>query len=185
MFTHGLADVEDTEIEENTFAGDNGDALGNIDINNTPETPPQTPITPTTNSWTSSAGSNNSTTVFANMFVHVRMFERTLYTVFGILLMLLVGTCVAFSATNEAVTNLFVSILRGTRFVSNLEEMGIEGVGWMIGRTVGRFAKGFVRGYIMCCGIETMEVNAGTCMEGKLRCGTLMSCKYRLYMDQI
>jgi hypothetical protein len=144
-----LTDIVDTGEYENDSDRENADVRDDFDINTTPKTPPRTPVTPTTDTSMSSTRSKISITVFTNMFVHVRMTERTLFTNFAILLVLLMVVCLAFEETRDRVTKLLLALLQSLQFASNAAEMGIEGAGWILGKAVGRFAKGFVRGYMM------------------------------------
>jgi hypothetical protein len=144
-----LTETVDTGEYENDSDRENVDVRDDFDINTTPKTPPRTPVTPTTDTSMSSTRSKISITTFTNIFVHVRMTERTLFTIFAILLMLLMVVCLAFEETRDRVTKLLLALLQSLQFASNAAEMGIEGAGWILGKAVGRFAKGFVRGYMM------------------------------------
>jgi hypothetical protein len=148
-FVGKLTEIVDTVKYEIDSDRENADVRDHFEINTTPKTPPRTPVTPTTDTSMSSARPKISITVFTNMFVHVGITERALFTIFAILLVLLMVVCLAFEETRDRVIKLLLALLQSLQFASNAAEMGIEGAGWILGKAVGRFAKGFVRGYMM------------------------------------
>jgi hypothetical protein len=131
--------------------GEKLDACKDFDINKPPKTPPQTPVTPTTDASMSSARSKISITVFTDIFLYMRITGRVLLLIIVIVfeLMLLVLVCQTFCGAIKGVTQVLPALLQGLQFASNAVEIGIEGTGWITEKAVGRFAKGFVRGYMM------------------------------------
>jgi hypothetical protein len=144
-----LMEPTDNGKGEDDTDGEKLDACKDFDIKKTPKTPPQTPVTPPTDASMSFARSKISIMVFTNLFVHVRTTERALFTVLAILLMLLMLVYLPFEETREGVNKLLLALLQSLQYASNAAEMGIEGAGWILGKAVGRFAKGFARGYLM------------------------------------
>jgi hypothetical protein len=129
-------DVEDTSDDRH------------FDINKTPKTPPRTPTTaslPTsdsgfsialfTNSWVQLRAGSTMTTVLLTLGLGV---------VFVFLLLLaFVGSKVVKARICETMDSIAMMLV----VASDTAEMGIEGTGWIIGRAVGRFGRGFQRGY--------------------------------------
>jgi hypothetical protein len=148
MLANILTEIVDTGNYESDSDRENADVRDEFNINTTPKTPPRTPVTPATDTSISSARSKIPITVFTNMFVHVRMTEHALFTIFAILLVLLMVVFLTFEETRDQVTKLLLALLQSLQFASNAAEMGVQGAGWILGKAVGRFAKGFVRGYL-------------------------------------
>jgi hypothetical protein len=144
--------VEDDEsdgelVKEGEDVEDTSDAR-HFDINKTPKTPPRTPTTaslPTSDSGFSIA-------LFPNSWVQLRagstmttvLLTLGLGVVFVFLLLLaFVGSKVVKARICETMDSIAMMLV----VASDTAEMGIEGTGWIIGRAVGRFGRGFQRGY--------------------------------------
>ena len=116
-----------------------------------PKTPPLTPFTPTTDTSLSSGNSAFSVTFFTNIFVHMRVTSRQpralLVLLAGLFFILLLLVVFGVAGVKTGTVQMLQYIWRVLITLSETIETGIEGVGWMLGRAVGRFGNGFARGY--------------------------------------
>jgi hypothetical protein len=134
---------EDDEIQAHHF--------DSVDAHKTPTTPPYTPLTPMTNGFFALFTSSISITSFTDLLTGVRINPLTaaslIVSMTGILLIL--ATLALFGT--EGLREAFWKPLHYSWFLivktSGIVEAVIEGAGWVIGRAVGRFGRGFERGY--------------------------------------
>ena len=122
-----------------------------FDINKTPMTPPRTPTTDTT---LPTSDSGLSGTLFTKSWDHLKggTTMTTVLLALGLGVVLVSLLLLAFLGTEGVksdVCELMGSIWTMLVVVSDTVEVGIEGLGWIIGRAVGRFGRGFQRGYRM------------------------------------
>lgn len=121
------------------------------DINEMPKTPPLTPSTPNTDS---SFSYEEPCLSFAKL---TRMLPRSRSTAIPVWPSMLLLALVVFAATilmtfgTDRVTESFMEysqmFMAAVAAMSDGLEIGIEGFGWMCGRAVGRFGRGFSNGY--------------------------------------
>ncbi|KAF2030450.1 hypothetical protein EK21DRAFT_88957 [Setomelanomma holmii] len=121
-----------------------------VDIKRTPKTPPRTPLTPTRDTSLRSPRTMFSITSFLDYFVHLRVSTRTgaaliAAVIAAVLLMVLLG--LGSKAVSCGLVAFARFIWEAVVLISDIVECAIEGVGWAVGRAVGRFWRGFERGY--------------------------------------
>jgi hypothetical protein len=89
--------------------------------------------------------------VITNVFVHMRFTSRlaaALFALFmGALMMLLLVAFFGIAGVKAGVYHSLQAIWSKGVFVSDTIEAVIECLGWVLGRVLGRFGKGFEAGY--------------------------------------
>jgi hypothetical protein len=134
---------DDDEIQAHHF-----DSVG---AHKAPTTPPHTPLTPMTNVSFASFASSISITSFTDLLTGVRVNPLTaaslIVSMTGILLILTTLALLGTEGLWEAFWKPFYYSWFLIVKTSGIVEALIEGAGWIIGRAVGRFGRGFERGY--------------------------------------
>ncbi|KAF1850098.1 uncharacterized protein K460DRAFT_400184 [Cucurbitaria berberidis CBS 394.84] len=122
-----------------------------LDINQTPMTPPMTPVTPTTDTSLSSISSMFSVDCFKSIRLYSHFSSQAFYTLLAFVLSLLTCFLVVALFGVEGMKIILGGMVWKSwgilAALSDVLEIGIEGAGFICGRVVGRFGRGFERGY--------------------------------------
>ncbi|KAH7069806.1 hypothetical protein BKA63DRAFT_519602 [Paraphoma chrysanthemicola] len=121
------------------------------DVNQTPKTPPRTPLTPSTDTSFASSASFFSIKFFSKALLRVHLSWRISVALLTAFVVCVLGVATLSLVGSAALRHASMSGLRWIWWlvagISELIEGIIEGAGWVVGRTVGRFGRGFQRGY--------------------------------------